>query len=88
MDISKNITFLDRTRHLLNPLHIYCRLTCLGVSSKVAMDICKIYEAGIYKPTLGRCEMAPVQEPTSMLLPNPGFAGIERSARRSTKKEI
>lgn len=54
MEITHSITILDRIRHVLNPLHIYCRLTCLGISCKVARDICKIYEAGIYKPTLGR----------------------------------
>jgi len=54
MDITHSTTILDRIRHKLNPLHIYCRLTCLGISSKVARDICKIYEAGFYKPTLGR----------------------------------
>lgn len=54
MDITKNLTLLDKIRHQLNPLHIYCRLTCFGISSKVAKDLCKIYEAGFYKPTLGR----------------------------------
>jgi hypothetical protein len=41
-------------RHRLNPLHIYCRLTCLGIPSRMAMDICKVYETGIYKATLGK----------------------------------
>lgn len=54
MDITHNITFLDKIRHMLNPLHVYCRLTCLGISSKAARDICKVYETGFYKPTLGR----------------------------------
>ena len=54
MDITNNLTLLDKIRHQLNPLHIYCRLTCLGISSKKAMGICKIYETGIYKTTLGR----------------------------------
>lgn len=54
MNIKRKISFLDRIRHHLNPLHIYCRLTCLGMSSKVAVDICRVYEAGIYRPTLGR----------------------------------
>ena len=54
MDNTHNITFLDRMRHLLNPLHIYCRLTCVGLSSKRALGICKIYEDSFYKFTLGR----------------------------------
>ena len=54
MDMTKNLTLLDRIRHQLNPLHIYCRLKYLGSSSKMAMDICKVYEIGIYKTTLGR----------------------------------
>lgn len=54
MEITRSITFFDRIRHVLNPLHIYCRLTSLGFSGKFARDICKVYEAGIYKPTLGR----------------------------------
>lgn len=54
MEIAHSLTIMDRIRHVLNPLHIYCRLTHFGISCKVARDICKIYEAGIYKPTLGR----------------------------------
>jgi len=54
MDIAHHLSVLDKLRHLLNPLHVYCRLTHLGISGKVARDICKIYEAGIYRPTLGR----------------------------------
>jgi hypothetical protein len=54
MDFTCNITFLDKIRHLLNPLHIYCRLTYLGMSRKVARDICKVYETCLYKQTIGR----------------------------------
>jgi hypothetical protein len=54
MDRTYTITFLDRVRHRLNPLHIYCRLTCLGVSTRVARGICKIYEVSLYKIFLGR----------------------------------
>jgi len=88
MNIRQNITFLDRTRHLLNPLHIYCRLTCLGVSSKVAMDICKFYEAGFYKPTLGKCGMTPVHEPATMPLPGTEFVGAASAARRRKDNEV
>jgi len=51
-NISKS-NFLDRIRHLLNPLHIYCRLTSIGMPSRVAMGICKTYETCLYRPTLG-----------------------------------
>ena len=54
MDITHNIKILDRIRHLMNPLHIYCRLTCCGISPKFAREICKIYEEGFYKLTLGK----------------------------------
>jgi hypothetical protein len=54
MDNTHNLTFLNRIRHRLNPMHIYCRLTRLGISYKIAMEICKIYEAGFYKPNLGK----------------------------------
>jgi hypothetical protein len=48
-----NSNFLDRIRHLLNPLHVYCRLTSLGMPSRVARGICRTYEVCLYKPTLG-----------------------------------
>lgn len=51
---NKKITFLDRIRHHLNPLHIYCRLICLGLSSKTALGICRVYEGRIYKTTIGK----------------------------------
>ena len=54
MNTISNITLLDKIRHLLNPLHVYCRLTCFGISSRYARGICRIYEENIYKPTLGR----------------------------------
>jgi len=54
MDRTYTIPFLDRMRHRLNPLHIYCRLVCLGVSARVAKDLCRIYEESLYKLTLGR----------------------------------
>ena len=60
MDITHNITILDRIRHRLNPMHVYCRLTHFGISSNIAREICKIYETVIYKPTLGRWKLAVV----------------------------
>ena len=53
MGFNRRISFPDRIRHRLNPLHIYCRLTCLGLTSKTAMCICRAYETGIYKSFLG-----------------------------------
>jgi hypothetical protein len=54
MNITRNLTFWDRKRNQLNPVHIYSRLTKIGISSKNVRGICKIYEAVFYKPTLGR----------------------------------
>jgi hypothetical protein len=54
MNITCNLTFMDKLRHLLNPLHVYCRLTHLGLSRKVARDLCKAYEVCVYKQTIGR----------------------------------
>lgn len=53
MQIKYSSNFLDRIRHILNPLHVYCRLTSLGMPSRVARSICKTYEICLYKPTLG-----------------------------------
>jgi hypothetical protein len=41
-------------------MHICCRLSCLGISSKITMEICKIYEAGLYKPTLGKLRLVAI----------------------------
>ena len=49
-----NVTFMDMIRHLLNPLHIYCRLKYVGVSQKVALGICKNYEVFVYRRTIGK----------------------------------
>lgn len=54
MDKTCNITIMDRIRHLLNPLHIYCRLKYVGVSEKAALGICRNYEAYIYRRTIGK----------------------------------
>ena len=48
-----NSNFFDRIRHLLNPLHVYCRLTSIGIPSRYARGICKTYEICFYKLTLG-----------------------------------
>lgn len=54
MGITSDVTFMDKIRHLFNPLHIYCRLTHLGMPKKFARDISKTYEACLYKQTIGR----------------------------------
>jgi len=54
MNITSKITFMDKIRHLFNPLHLYCKLADCGMSKKVALNICKTYEACVYKPTIGR----------------------------------
>ena len=48
-----NPKLLDQVRHVLNPLHVYCRLTSQGISSKAARKISQMYEICLYKPTLG-----------------------------------
>lgn len=42
---TKTMTFADRLRHYLNPLHLYCRICDLGISEEIAMWIVKKYEA-------------------------------------------
>jgi hypothetical protein len=54
MDSTHTVTLLDKIRHHLNPMHVYCRLTELGISSKHAKGLCKIYDAIFYKSILGR----------------------------------
>ena len=54
MHIICNVTLMDRIRHLLNPLHVYCRLTYVGIPQEVALGICKNYEAFVYSRTIGK----------------------------------
>ena len=35
--------------HVLNPLHIFCRLIGLGLNPKAALVVVRIYEATIWK---------------------------------------
>lgn len=37
-----------KLQHLLNPLHIYCRLRDLGLSPELASRICSVYERSFY----------------------------------------
>ena len=46
------IMFRDRIRHLLNPLHVFCRLTSLGMPMRVAKVICITYETRLYRHIL------------------------------------
>ena len=39
---------LNKWRHRLNPLHIYCRLVDFGMSRRVAKTLCSVYDR-IYK---------------------------------------
>jgi len=36
------------TQHLLNPLHIYCRLVDMGLPTKFCKKVCKLYEKHIF----------------------------------------
>lgn len=43
------VTFKDRMRHYLNPLHVFCSLTLL-LKKERALKTAKKYEKRIYKP--------------------------------------
>lgn len=43
-------------QHILNPLHVFCRLRQAGFSAKTARRVCRIYELGVYRPILHRSE--------------------------------
>ena len=36
-------------QHVLNPLHVFCRLRQVGVSGSVARGVCRVYERGLYR---------------------------------------
>jgi hypothetical protein len=40
----------DRLQHMLNPLHVYCRLRQLGMAGERAMRMCAVYERYLYRP--------------------------------------
>jgi hypothetical protein len=54
VDRQYTLKLMDKIRHHLNPMHIYCRLTELGISYNHAKRLCKIYEAIFYKTILGK----------------------------------
>lgn len=35
-------------QHLLNPLHLYCRLKEAGLSAPLARGLCRLYERTLY----------------------------------------
>ena len=53
MSATNNLTLLDRIRHRLNPVHVYCRLTEFGLPPRHAKTICEIYEVIFFKSLLG-----------------------------------
>lgn len=40
--------------HRLNPLHLYCRLRDMGLSSALARSLTKGYERVVYRPLAGQ----------------------------------
>lgn len=39
-------------QHLLNPLHLYCRLVQVGLTEPVARRLCLAYERTVYRHLL------------------------------------
>ena len=39
-------------QHLLNPLHVYCRLRSIGVAHRAANRVCGWYERVLYRQML------------------------------------
>jgi hypothetical protein len=39
-------------QHVLNPLHVFCRLKEAGFSDQAARRMCKAYERRIYRPLM------------------------------------
>ncbi|MBU1041610.1 MAG: hypothetical protein KKF77_10980 [Proteobacteria bacterium] len=39
-------------QHILNPLHIYCRLQQAGLTEALARRLCKAYERSVYRRIL------------------------------------
>lgn len=36
-------------QHMLNPLHVYCRLKDIGVSGPLAHRMCRMYERFVFR---------------------------------------
>jgi hypothetical protein len=45
-------TLRHRLQHLLNPLHLYCRLREAGVAEATARRMSRMYERALYRPLL------------------------------------
>lgn len=41
-----------RLQHLLNPLHLYCRLLEAGLAEPLARRMSRAYERALYRPLL------------------------------------
>ncbi|WP_169727903.1 hypothetical protein [Desulfovibrio inopinatus] len=41
--------FRNRLQHVLNPLHMYCRLQGIGLKRTVAHRMCLVYERYVYR---------------------------------------
>ena len=39
----------SQLQHLLNPLHVYCRLQQAGVAAALARRLCDAYERAVYR---------------------------------------
>jgi hypothetical protein len=45
---------IKQLKHILNSLHVYCRLRELGLSKRKSMRIISFYETKIYNRIFGR----------------------------------
>ncbi|WP_394699726.1 hypothetical protein [uncultured Pseudodesulfovibrio sp.] len=36
-------------QHVFNPLHLFCRLRQVGISTFAARNVCRVYERGLYR---------------------------------------
>ncbi|MCJ2166082.1 MULTISPECIES: hypothetical protein [unclassified Pseudodesulfovibrio] len=41
--------FREYCQHMLNPLHVFCRLRRVGLTRAVARNVCWAYERGLYR---------------------------------------
>lgn len=42
-------TFRRFCQHILNPLHVFCRLRQAGFTLGTARNVCRVYERGLYR---------------------------------------
>jgi len=42
------MTLTERLRHLINPLHIYCRMRDVYISKYTAKKLCQLYEKTLF----------------------------------------